>query len=133
VACSRLVRALVARVSSPGIAAIGGLCLVVAWVVPALSVSVVTLAIAGFGVGASWAFLHTTLQTWATEMVPGERATSVALFATSLFLGSAIGTAVAAPAAEAGAYAAVFAWSAAGAVPVALAAWWGRRRWVRTR
>jgi len=133
VACSRLVRALVARVSSPGIAAIGGLCLVVAWVVPAVSVSVWTLAVAGFGVGASWAFLHTTLQTWATEMVPGERATSVALFATSLFLGSAIGTAVAAPAAEAGAYAAVFAWSAVGAVPVALAAWWGRRRWVRTR
>jgi predicted MFS family arabinose efflux permease len=120
-------------VSSPGIAAIGGVCLVVAWAVPAFSVSVVTLAIAGFGVGASWAFLHTTLQTWATEMVPGERATSVALFATSLFLGSAIGTAVAAPAAEAGAYAAVFAWSAIGAVPVALTAWWGRRRWVRTR
>jgi predicted MFS family arabinose efflux permease len=133
VACSRMVRALVERVSSPGIAAIGGVCLVVAWAVPAFSVSVVTLAIAGFGVGASWAFLHTTLQTWATEMVPGERATSVALFATSLFLGSAIGTAVAAPAAEAGAYAAVFAWSAIGAVPVALTAWWGRRRWVRRR
>ena len=119
--------------SSPGIAAIGGLCLVVAWAVPAVSVSVATLAVAGFGVGASWAFLHTTLQTWATEMVPGERATAVALFATSLFLGSAIGTAVAAPAAEAGAYAAVFAWAAIGAVPVALTAWWGRRRWVRTR
>ena len=133
VVCSRLVRAMVDRVSSPGIAAIGGLCLVVAWAVPAFSVSVVTLTIAGFGVGASWAFLHTTLQTWATEMVPGERATSVALFATCLFLGSAIGTAVAAPAAEAGAYAAVFAWSAAVAVPVVLAAWWGRRRWVRTR
>ena len=128
-----MVRALVERVSSPGIAAIGGVCLVVAWAVPAFSVSVATLAIAGFGVGASWAFLHTTLQTWATEMVPGERATSVALFATSLFLGSAIGTAVAAPAAEAGAYGAVFAWSAVGAVPVALVAWWGSRRWVRTR
>ena len=131
--CSRLVRALVARVSSPGIAAIGGLCLVVAWAVPAVSVSVATLAVAGFGVGASWAFLHTTLQTWATEMVPSARATAVALFATGLFLGSAIGTAAAAPAAEAGAYAAVFTWAAIGAVPVALAAWWGRRRWVRTR
>ena len=133
VACSRLVRALVARVSSPGMAAIGGLCLVVAWAVPAVSVSVVTLTVAGFGVGASWAFLHTTLQTWATEMVPTARATAVALFATSLFLGSAVGTAVAAPAAEAGAYGAVFGWAALGAVPVALVAWWGRRRWVRTR
>jgi predicted MFS family arabinose efflux permease len=133
IACSRLVRALVARVSSPGIAAIGGLCLVVAWAVPAVSVSIATLAVAGFGVGASWAFLHTTLQTWATEMVPSARATAVALFATGLFLGSAIGTAVAAPAADAGAYGAVFAWASVGAIPVALVAWWGRRRWVRTR
>jgi predicted MFS family arabinose efflux permease len=131
--CSRLVRALVARVSSPGIAAIGGLCLVVAWAVPAVSVSVPTLAVAGFGVGASWAFLHTTLQTWATEMVPSARATAVALFATSLFLGSAIGTAVAAPAADAGAYGPIFAWATLAAAPVALVAWWGRRRWVRTR
>ena len=132
VVCSRLVRVLVARLTSPGIAAIGGLCLVVAWAVPAVSVSVPTLAVAGFGVGASWAFLHTTLQTWATEMVRGERATAVALFATSLFLGSAIGTAAAAPVAEAGAYGTVFAWAALGAVPVALTAWWGRRRWART-
>jgi predicted MFS family arabinose efflux permease len=133
IACSRLVRGLVARVSSPGIAAIGGVSLVVAWAVPAVSVSIPTLVVAGFGVGASWAFLHTTLQTWATEMVPSARATAVALFATCLFLGSAIGTAVAAPVADAGAYGAVFAWGAVAAVPVALVAWWGRRSWVRTR
>lgn len=132
-ACSRLVRALVDRVSRAGMAAIGGLCLVVAWTVPAVAVTVATVAVAGFGVGASWAFLHTTLQTWATEMVPGHRATSVALFATSLFLGGAAGTAVAAPVAEAGAYGTVFAWAAVGAVPVAAVAWWGRRRWDRVR
>jgi predicted MFS family arabinose efflux permease len=132
VICSRLVRALVDRVTSAGLAAIGGTCLVAAWALPAVTVSVATLAVAGFGVGASWAFLHTTLQTWATEMVPGERATSVALFATSLFLGSAIGTAVAAPVAEAGAYGLVCAWAAVGSVPVALVAWWGQRRWARS-
>jgi predicted MFS family arabinose efflux permease len=132
-ACSRLVRALVTRVPRAGMAAIGGLCLVGGWAVPAVAVSVATVAVAGFAVGASWAFLHTTLQTWATEMVPAERATAVALFATSLFLGSALGTAVAAPSAEAGAYAAVFACAAAVAVPVAVAAWWGRRRWDATR
>jgi predicted MFS family arabinose efflux permease len=132
VICSRLVRALVDRVTSAGLAAIGGTCLVAAWALPAVTVSVATLAVAGFGVGASWAFLHTTLQTWATEMVPGERATSVALFATSLFLGSAIGTAAAAPVAEAGAYGLVCAWAAVGSVPVALAASWGQRRWARS-
>jgi predicted MFS family arabinose efflux permease len=132
-ACSRLVRALVPRVPPTGMAAIGGLCLVTAWTVPAVTVSVATVAVAGFAVGASWAFLHTTLQTWATEMVPAERATAVALFATSLFLGSAIGTAAAAPLAEAGAYETVFAWAAAISVPVAVVAWWGRRRWDRAR
>jgi predicted MFS family arabinose efflux permease len=132
VVCSRLVRVLVARVTPSGLAAIGGVCLVTAWAVPTATVSIATLAVAGFGVGASWAFLHTTLQTWATEMVPGERATSVALFATSLFLGSAIGTAVLAPLAEAGAYGAVFGWATLGAVPVVLIAWRGRRRWDRT-
>jgi predicted MFS family arabinose efflux permease len=101
--------------------------------VPAVTVSVATVAVAGFAAGASWAFLHTTLQTWATEMVPAERATAVALFATSLFLGSAIGTAAAAPLAEAGAYETVFACAAVGAVPVAVVAWWGRRRWDRAR
>ena len=131
VICSRLVRALVDRVTPAGLAAIGGACLVAAWALPAVTVSVATLAVAGFGVGASWAFLHTTLQTWATEMVAGERATSVALFATALFLGSAIGTAAAAPVAEAGAFGLVCAWAAVGSVPVALAAWWGRRRWAR--
>ncbi len=131
VACSRLVRALVARVAPSGMAAIGGSCLVAAWAVPAATVSVATLAVAGFGVGASWAFLHTTLQTWATEMVDGERATSVALFATSLFLGSAIGTAVFAPLAEAGGFGTVFGWATIGAVPVVVTAWWGRRRWER--
>jgi predicted MFS family arabinose efflux permease len=132
-ACSRLVHALVARLPPAGMAAIGGLCLVTAWTMPAVTVSVATVALAGFAAGASWAFLHTTLQTWATEMVPAERATAVALFATSLFLGSAIGTAAAAPIAEAGAYETVFAWAAVGAVPVALVAWWGRRRWDRRR
>ena len=50
--------------------------------------------------GLAWTALHSTLQTWATEMVPGVRATSVALFAACLFLGSALGAAGAAPLAE---------------------------------
>ena len=132
-ACSRLVRVLVPRVPRAGMAAIGGLCLVAGWAVPAVSVSVATVAVAGLAVGASWAFLHTTLQTWATEMVPAERASAVALFATSLFLGSALGAAAAAPGAEAGRYGTVFACAAVVAVPVAVAACWGRHRWDATR
>ena len=128
---SRLVRALVPRIAPAGMAAIGGTCLVVAWVLPVLVVSVATLAAAGLLVGASWAFLHTTLQTWATDMAPSDRATAVALFAACLFLGSAVGAAAAAPLAEAGRYPILFAASALVAVPVAIVATVGRRRYGR--
>jgi predicted MFS family arabinose efflux permease len=45
-------------------------------------------------VGVGFILCHTTLQTRATEAVPGARGTAVALFAFSLFLGSGLGTAL---------------------------------------
>jgi len=44
--------------------------------------------------GAGFALFHSTLQTRATELMPGLRGTAVALFAFSLFLGGGIGTAL---------------------------------------
>lgn len=46
------------------------------------------------GMGAGFALFHSTLQTRATELVPGLRGTSVALFAFFLFLGGGVGTAL---------------------------------------
>ena len=43
--------------------------------------------------GAAWAFMHSTLQTWVTEVVPEARATAVSLFASLLFTGSAVASA----------------------------------------
>ncbi|WP_219418546.1 MFS transporter [Pseudonocardia nigra] len=119
---SRIVRLLVGRVSPAGLAAVGGALLVASWAVPAVAVTLPTVTAAGVLLGGSWAFLHTTLQSWATEVVPGERATTVALFAALLFLGSAAGTALAAPTAEAGAFATVFRVALVLSVPLALAA-----------
>jgi predicted MFS family arabinose efflux permease len=51
--------------------------------------SVVALACAGLGFGFIQA--HTTLQLRATEIVPASRATALALFAFSLFVGSGVG------------------------------------------
>jgi len=51
--------------------------------------SVVALGCAGLGAGFIQA--HTTLQLRATEVLPGSRATALALFAFSLFFGSGIG------------------------------------------
>ncbi|HVL85535.1 MAG TPA: MFS transporter [Pseudonocardia sp.] len=130
---SRWVRALVGRVGSAGLAGIGGAFLVVGWALVAVALTPVTVAVAAFAVGGSWAFLHSTLQTWITEVVPGERATAVALFASALFLGSAAGTALAAPLADAGAFPTLFRVALAAAVPLAVAAALARRRHGRAR
>ena len=49
--------------------------------------------LAGFG----YYMLHNTLQTHATQMAPEMRGLAIAAFASCLFLGQAIGVAVAAP------------------------------------
>lgn len=91
----------------------------------------VTVAAAGLCLGGAWAFLHSTLQTWATEVVPQARATAVALFATLLFLGSSAGTALGAPFADAGRFAPLFAAALVASVPLALVAALARARYAR--
>ncbi len=131
-AWSRVVRALVGRLSPPAIAAVGGALLVAGWAVPAVAVTLPTVAVAGVLVGGAWAFLHTTLQSWTTEVVPTERATAVGLFAGMLFLGSAAGTAAAGVPAAAGAFGLVFLVALLIAVPLAVAAAVARRAYART-
>jgi predicted MFS family arabinose efflux permease len=128
-AWSRLVRLLVGRLSATGLSAVGGALLVAGWAVPAVTVGVATIVAAGLLLGGSWAFLHTTLQSWATEVVPRERATAVALFAALLFLGAATGTAAVAPLADAGAFDTAFRIALAVSAPLALAAVVARRRY----
>lgn len=128
---SRLVRRLVGRVSPVVLAAVGGGVLAVAWVPPAVSVGVATILASGLLLGVAWAFLHTTLQTWATEVVPRARAAAVSLFAAVLFLGSSVGTALAAPLADAGAYPTLFGVALTAAVPLAAAAVLARARYAR--
>jgi MFS family permease len=130
---SRVVRPLVGRIPPFGLAAIGGVCLVAGWVAPSFGVGLPTILVAGLLLGASWAFLHSTLQTWATEVVPAARASAVALFAGTLFLGSAIGTAVAAPIADAGEFLTVFRVALAISIPLVVAAVLARRGYGRAR
>lgn len=130
-AWSRLVRRLVGRVPAAVLAAVGGAFLVAAWAVPAVAVTLPSVAVAGLLAGGAWAFLHSTLQAWVTEVVPQARATAVALFAAMLFLGSAAGTTLAAPLAEGGAYGPLFLVGAATAVPLAVLAALGRTAYGR--
>jgi predicted MFS family arabinose efflux permease len=79
--------------------------------------------------GLAWTAMHSSLQTWATEVLPLARASVVSLFAGSLFVGSALGAVLVADLAEAGRYALVYVVGALLAVPLGLVATWQRRQW----
>lgn len=97
VAFARLVKALSARVSPARLIAVGGAmglgsygALLVDRGLPGVVTASVLLA-------GAWAFMHSTMQNWATQVVPTLRATVVSLFASALFLGSAAWTALGVP------------------------------------
>jgi MFS family permease len=89
------------------------------------------VGVAAVLVGGGFAFMHSTLQTWATEVVPEARATVISLFAAALFAGSGLATAAAAPLADDGRFGLLFATAALVAVPLGLFAALARRRYAR--
>jgi predicted MFS family arabinose efflux permease len=58
--------------------------------------------------GIGFYFLHSTLQTLATQMAPAARGSAVSIFASALFLGSACGVAIGGAMIERVGYAPVF-------------------------
>jgi len=94
---SRVVKRLAGRVRPAGFLAVGSAALVLAYAAVAVSQAPVLVAVAALVVGSGWAAMHSTMQAWATEVVPEARATMVSLFAASLFVGSGVATAVLAP------------------------------------
>jgi predicted MFS family arabinose efflux permease len=77
--------------------------------------------------------MHSTLQTWATEVVPEARATVISLFAAALFAGSAVATIAAAPLAETGSFDELFALGALAAVRLGFFAGLARHRYSAKR
>lgn len=108
---------------------VGGGMAVLAYVVMVISHGAVAVVAGTVLLGGGWAFMHSTLQTWATDMAPGYRAMAVSLFATMLFTGSAIGAAVFGPMVGAGGFTAMFAITLAVSVPLVVTATLGRRRY----
>jgi MFS family permease len=117
------------RVSAAVLIAVGAGATVIACLLAAVS----TAALVGLGVsmllGVAWASMHSSLQTWATEVVPPARASAVAMFAASLFAGSALGAVLVGDLAEDARYSLIFGLGAAAAVPLGLVGTIGRARW----
>ncbi|ALG08887.1 MFS transporter [Kibdelosporangium phytohabitans] len=107
----------------------GAIAAVVACALLAVGQDPVITAIAAVLLGLAWTSMHSSLQTWATEVVPGARATMISLFATALFAGSAVAAAAVAGLAEDGAYGTIFFIAAVLTVPLGLFGSVSRARW----
>jgi predicted MFS family arabinose efflux permease len=130
---SRVVRPLSARLSTPTLLIIGGVSGALGFVLLAVSRGYVAGVVACVLLGGAWAFMHSTLQTWATSVAPTARAQVVPLFAASLFLGGSTGAALGGLLAGSGHYGVLFTVSAALFLPLTVVSAAGRRVYLRTR
>lgn len=127
--CAGLVKRLSRRLASHRLIAVGGSLGVLAFTALVADQGWRGVLAASLLLAGAWAFMHSTLQTWATEVAPRLRATVVSLFASCLFLGSALWTALGARPVGAGELQPYFAWGLAVTAALTAAATWARRRY----
>ena len=116
---SRVVKRLAGRTRPAVFLAVGSAGLTAAYAAVSLGQGAWTIGTAALVVGAAWAAMHSTMQHWATEVVPQARAVTVSLFAGMLFVGSGVATAGLAP------WAGAFRWGPLYAVGAGVAAAFG--------
>src|SRR5215204_1840744 len=130
---TRAVKLVANRLGSSALILIGAGMLMLGYASGAVGQSLANVSLAAVLVGGGFAFMHSTLQTWATEVVPEARATVISLFAAALFAGSGIAAMAAAPLAEAGSFDLLFAIAALVAVPLGLFGGLARHRYSGNR
>jgi predicted MFS family arabinose efflux permease len=130
---SRIVRRLSTRLRTPTLFLIGGTAGAAGFAVLAVQRGLVAGVVACVLLGAAWAFMHSTLQTWATSVSPQARAQVVPLFSACLFLGGSTGAALGGLLVDTGHYGPLFAVSAALFVPLTAVSAATRRIYLRTR
>lgn len=126
---TRAVNLTAERLGGHGLLLAGGGMLAAGYAAGALGQNLPGICLAAVFVAGGFAFMHSTLQTWATAVLPEARATAISFFATALFVGNGIVVTAAALLAEAGSYTLLFTVAAATAVPLTLAASLARRRY----
>lgn len=98
----------------------GGALIVLGYLAAALDQGIASIFLASLVIGLGYCFMHSTLQTWATEVVPEARGTATALFVTAVFMGAAIGTSATSGLADAERYGTLFSVAAAVTLLVAV-------------
>jgi MFS family permease len=99
----------------------------------ALHISIATVPAAALLLGLTWAFLHSSPQTWATSVLPHARGTVVSLFATLLLAGSSFAASAAAPLADHGRWSLLFALTSTVTLVLTIATVLGYRAYRQTQ
>jgi predicted MFS family arabinose efflux permease len=102
--------------------AIGGSILVAAFLLAASGQGIPQLLGASLLIGVGYSFMHSTMQTWATEVVPGARGTATSLFVTAVFTGASVAHIQISPLASDHRFGRLFLTGALVAVPVTVVA-----------
>ena len=126
---TQIVKRMALRVAGWIPLAIGGAMIVAGYLVAAIRQDVPEILFASVMIGGCYAFFHSGLQSWATDLAPDARGTATALFVTTAFLGAAIGSAAGAVLAGERAYGTLFLAATALSVPVVLTATVARARY----
>lgn len=118
--CTRLFRRVGRRLPAAAILALGAGMLLTGYLVAAANQGMAAILSASVLAGGAYAFMQSTFQTWATDIVPEARGTATALFATAIFTGAALATAAVAGLAGGNHYSKLFLMGALVTAPVLL-------------
>lgn len=129
IASSQVVKRVVVRTRPFVLLLAGGLATVVGYAMLTTVLAVWTVVVSCILFGFAWASAHTQLQTWMTDVLAENRPVGMALFATGLFAGGAIGAALGTLATAADAYPVLFLGTTVGAVLFTLGTVLGRIRY----
>jgi len=127
--CTRAFRYVARRMPAALILAAGAAMLLIGYLVAAATQNVPAILIASVLAGGAYAFMQSTFQTWATDVVPEARATAASLFATAIFGGAALATSGVAGLASAHRFANLFTIAAIVTLPVLIIGALGRWRY----
>jgi predicted MFS family arabinose efflux permease len=132
-AWTRSLKRFIDRLTPSRLIALGGAMLALGYGAAMADQGLIPVAATTILVGGAYAFMHTTLQAWATEVVPEARAPVVALFSAALFAGGAVATIGAAPLAESTAFGVLFAGAVIISLPLGIFGALARQRYARAR
>ena len=100
-----------------------------ACVLLATSTQLIVVVLACSLLGFAWASMHSSLQTWATEVLPSQRSIAVSFFVGTLFAGSAIAAALGGTLAQHHQFGALFLRGTAVLVAIGIIGYFARLKW----